>query len=266
MLRHYDEIGILIPEQVDPFTGYRYYREEQLPAANRILSLKGMGFGLKEIKQILMEKPDETEIKLFLEQKANQKTNEIRLLESQLQRIRNTLGKTVAENEFAGCIAIKEIPKRRIVSFRAKLAEYSQEGFLWKTLYDECRKQNVSFSNMEYNIAVLHGVDPENNEIDVEVQKTINCGSDSGGILEFKTVEAVTVASLVFRGGYCRLEAVNEAVAKWIRENNYELNGNLFNIYHVSPENSEIESGFVTEVCFPVRPAHPGFLQESATL
>lgn len=25
MLRHYDEIGLLIPEHVDDFTGYRYY-------------------------------------------------------------------------------------------------------------------------------------------------------------------------------------------------------------------------------------------------
>lgn len=29
MLRHYDEIGLLIPGQVDEFTGYRYYSERQ---------------------------------------------------------------------------------------------------------------------------------------------------------------------------------------------------------------------------------------------
>ena len=36
MLRHYDEIGLLIPEHVDDFTGYRYYSECQLPIANKI--------------------------------------------------------------------------------------------------------------------------------------------------------------------------------------------------------------------------------------
>ena len=25
MLRHYDEIGLLKPAEIDPFTGYRYY-------------------------------------------------------------------------------------------------------------------------------------------------------------------------------------------------------------------------------------------------
>lgn len=43
MLRHYDEIGLLIPEHMDDFTGYRYYSECQLPVANKIQALKSMG-------------------------------------------------------------------------------------------------------------------------------------------------------------------------------------------------------------------------------
>ena len=34
MLRHYDEIGILMLENVDNWTGYRYYSEAQLSIAN----------------------------------------------------------------------------------------------------------------------------------------------------------------------------------------------------------------------------------------
>ena len=30
MLRHYDEIGLLKPAEIDRFTDYRYYREDQL--------------------------------------------------------------------------------------------------------------------------------------------------------------------------------------------------------------------------------------------
>ena len=33
MLRHYDEIGLLKPAEIDRFTDYRYYREDQLPIA-----------------------------------------------------------------------------------------------------------------------------------------------------------------------------------------------------------------------------------------
>ena len=28
MLRHYDELGLLAPQSIDPFTGYRYYGED----------------------------------------------------------------------------------------------------------------------------------------------------------------------------------------------------------------------------------------------
>ena len=53
MLRHYDEIGLLKPAEIDRFTDYRYYREDQLPAAGRIAALKDMGFSLADIVRIL---------------------------------------------------------------------------------------------------------------------------------------------------------------------------------------------------------------------
>ena len=49
MLRHYDAIGLLPPAWVDPRTGYRWYSATQLPAVNRILLLRELGFGLDEI-------------------------------------------------------------------------------------------------------------------------------------------------------------------------------------------------------------------------
>ena len=55
MLRHYDEIGLLAPETVDSFTGYRYYSARQLEAAGKIQALKSMGFGLATIREILAQ-------------------------------------------------------------------------------------------------------------------------------------------------------------------------------------------------------------------
>ena len=53
MLRHYDELGLLTPETIDPFTGYRYYSEAQLFAAGRISALKDMGFKLCDAAEVL---------------------------------------------------------------------------------------------------------------------------------------------------------------------------------------------------------------------
>ncbi|MBO7632182.1 MAG: MerR family transcriptional regulator [Lachnospiraceae bacterium] len=53
MLRHYDDIGLLKPAEIDSFTGYRYYREDQLFTIGRITSLRDMGFGLTDIVKML---------------------------------------------------------------------------------------------------------------------------------------------------------------------------------------------------------------------
>ena len=53
MLRHYDDIGLLKPAEIDQFTGYRYYSPEQLPVVGRITAFKDMGFSLADIVKML---------------------------------------------------------------------------------------------------------------------------------------------------------------------------------------------------------------------
>jgi len=47
-LRYYDELGLLRPDWVDRYTGYRFYALQQLPRLNRILALRELGFSLAQ--------------------------------------------------------------------------------------------------------------------------------------------------------------------------------------------------------------------------
>ena len=38
-LRYYDSVGLLAPDYVDRFTGYRYYSANKLSDCNRIIAL-----------------------------------------------------------------------------------------------------------------------------------------------------------------------------------------------------------------------------------
>ena len=70
VLRYYDKEGLLVPEYIDAFTGYRYYSEEQIAVFVRISALKQAGFSLGEIKDILAEaKSDWDIIELFEKKK-----------------------------------------------------------------------------------------------------------------------------------------------------------------------------------------------------
>ena len=50
---YYDEIGLMKPAQVDPFTGYRYYDEQSLLRMQEILFYRELDFSLKSIGDIL---------------------------------------------------------------------------------------------------------------------------------------------------------------------------------------------------------------------
>ena len=49
-LRYYDSIDLFKPSEVDLFTNYRYYKEEQVKDLELINELKEVGFTLEEIR------------------------------------------------------------------------------------------------------------------------------------------------------------------------------------------------------------------------
>ena len=58
------------------------------------------------------------------------------------------------------------------------------------------------------------------------------------------------LAALTLAAG---LTVTNAAVASWGEAHGYAVDGTAFNIYHVSPYETDDPNEFVTEVCYPVR-------------
>lgn len=50
-LRYYAEYGVLVPSEVDKFSGYKYYSDENILECELIKLLKSLDFTLDEIKQ-----------------------------------------------------------------------------------------------------------------------------------------------------------------------------------------------------------------------
>ena len=92
-LRYYDNIDLFKPSEVDLFTGYRYYKEEQVKDLELINKLKIIGFTLEEIKlnwnnfndEILQKK------KKQLSEDIEQKYEKIK----ELDKLRSTLNNKV---------------------------------------------------------------------------------------------------------------------------------------------------------------------------
>jgi DNA-binding transcriptional MerR regulator len=58
-LRHYAELGLLVPTWVDPDTGYRYYVEGQVEPARLIAALRDLDVPLAQIRAMLDTTPAE---------------------------------------------------------------------------------------------------------------------------------------------------------------------------------------------------------------
>ena len=52
-LRHYDEEGVLVPADVDPATGYRRYRRDQLQMARAVAALRDLELSIPAIRALL---------------------------------------------------------------------------------------------------------------------------------------------------------------------------------------------------------------------
>lgn len=254
MLRHYDEIGLLKPQAVDERSGYRYYDEAQLLAANKIGMLKNLGFSLLAIKEILTHFNDCNEIEKFLKIRQKELLAQERELREKIRSIDSAIKNLKQEGDFMNYVVnFKTIPELYVASTRRVIANYMAEGELWAALMPEIEKQRCRAANPCYPMAVYHDKEFVEEDADVEVRFAVTGNYRDTAEVKFVNVSAVDVAACVFRGGYEQITAVNEAIAKWTNENGFEFCGAAFWIYHKSPYETKNPADYVTEVCFPIK-------------
>lgn len=253
-LRRYDEAGLLAPASIDPFTGYRYYSERQLPTANRIKAFRDMGFPLAAVREVLecYDDPGALERCLLLQRASVQEVIEkaqrqLRLLDTALERLRKD------EAMMKYDVTIKTIPERHVASVRQIIPSYDREGDLWHIYCQETARMNIQDGDPVLCTAVYYDGEFKDRDVDVEIQKNVMGTYPDTEHVKFKTVPAVQVASATFRGSYSKISEVNEAVAAWVEDNGWTFDGLFFNIYHVSPHETRNSDEFVTEVCYPVK-------------
>ena len=253
MLRHYDEIGLLKPAEIDRFTDYRYYREDQLTTAGRIAALKEMGFSLADIIRILEVYDDREQMERFFsarweELKALSKDTEYKLtlLDAARKRLRK-------EEDMSYNVTIKIIPERYAATIQMTIPRYEDEGIIWGKMMEETCRMNLAEDDP--CLCAVTYLDGEYKEENVEMMawKTVKGSYPDTEHVKFQTLPEVTVASCTYKGSYTLITEVYAAVIAWMEANSYEPAGAMFNIYHVSPHETQDPEQFVTEVCYPVK-------------
>ena len=253
MLRHYDEIGLLMPEEIDPFTGYRYYSEAQLFTAGRINALKDMGFRLCDAAELLKcwEDRETLERRLLAQREAallqaEEAARRLRLLDTALERLRK-------DEPMKYDVTVKTIPERQVASVRQIIPSYDMEGSLWEIFLKETAHMHIQDGDPVLCSATFYDGEYKESDVDVEIQKTVRGAYPDTEHVKFKTMPAVEVASAVCRGSYEQIGEATAAVVSWVEASGWPFDGPAFFIYHVSPHETNNPEEFVTELCYPVQ-------------
>jgi DNA-binding transcriptional MerR regulator len=248
-LRHYDDMGLLQPVEVDALTGYRYYTLDQLPRLHRILALKDLGFSLEQVSHLLEDDLSPLELRGMLKLKQNELRQQVQDQLDRLERLEARLSMIEQENQLPKYeVIIKRVEPLRVASVRGIIPTYWDEEPLWIELVNQIQRTGVK--TCEPSLSMYHAGEPE---IDVEVCIAISADTaDTGTTHTLPAIE--TMASTIHKGPFTGFASAYADLLKWIDANGYRVNGPDRQIYLRLPEEGQRRSdpNALTEMQVPV--------------
>jgi len=257
-LRHYDEIGLLRPVQIDTETGYRYYSATQLPRLYRILALKELGLTLDQIVRLLDDNISAEEIhgmltmkKTQIEQTLRDEFARIRSVEARLAQIEE---KGILSNED---VVLKTVPPQQYLSIR-QVVPSIREGFA--LMYEMHRLMPFRAERSAIGkFALLFYSDSFDTEnVDLEMgflldHKFLDTFKLSEGrTMTVRTVPAVQTMATMICVGIDQHIAGYGTLGTWIEKNNFQLAGPSWEIF-IEPFQPGKEDEAVIEIQLPVK-------------
>jgi DNA-binding transcriptional MerR regulator len=251
-LRHYDEVGLLKPIEVDRFTGYRYYSVSQLPRLNRILALKDLGFSLEQIEGVLNGGISLDELRGMLRLKQAEVEQQLAQEQARLARIAARLRQIELEDTMPDYeVVLKTVPTMLIASRRVTIPTNDQVPAYIRPAFDEAysylKQQGAKdvgpcFAVWHQPAAVLEN---EVAEAAVPIDRTLP-GTDRVKVYELPQAQ---VASVVHHGDFEDFTQGHTALLKWIEANGYQIVGPYREIYIKEDPNTGEST---TEIQYPV--------------
>lgn len=142
MLRHYDEHEVIVPAQVDPVTGYRYYASHQLADAVTVRRLRDVGFGVSAIAALLAARGTPAMEHALLLQRGTLLA-ELRAAQQRLALIETMLTDTKEKTMSSITVETTTLPAMTVVTLRGVIPSYADEGQLWQRLLPELERQGI---------------------------------------------------------------------------------------------------------------------------
>lgn len=203
MLRHYDALGLVAPERVDPSTGYRWYAVSQIGRVHSLLALKDLGFTLEQCGALLDDRVPVEELSGMLRLRQAELGQRLaadsRRLAAVGRRLRSIERGLTMTN---GTLQLKALPALRLAQVSTEVNDTTELGtttaVLFATLTDRLAAAGLAMT--DGGIRTYYGR-PDGSKIDVAVALPVDAGIGSVAGLEVVDLPAEERAAAVVHEG-----------------------------------------------------------------
>lgn len=233
-LRLYDQLGILVPDYVDPESGYRYYSTTQFEKARFIRLLRAMEMPLANIHRVLAATTSDEAIQLVVDCH--------RAFETKADQVRHASKKVLAylrkENDTVSInVSAKAFPVRQAVSIKKNITVPAFHEFIPKVLTQLSAYVKEAGGNISGDpICFYYGPVNESDDGPIEICIPIE-GSvvPSGDILvrEIPAHRGAIGTATLEQSNYPAILEVWDAVVSWVSQNKFEMTDKTVCCYEI---------------------------------
>ena len=251
-LRHYELKELLIPDEVDEWTGYRYYSTAQMLKLNSIRKLQQLGFTLEEIRELYDNEshaPSMEQLSKKIEDTERQ-LKQLIARRSQLLEWMDSRKKIKIMEKFS----IESLPEVIVATHREVIPDYAALGLLCvNTIGPEMQRLGCKCPPPGYCFTIEHNKEYCPSDIDIEYCEQVEeMGTDSS-IIQFKQLDAVPKALCMKHvGPYERFyESFTEAFA-YMEQHGYRIAGHPRTCYIDGAWNQEDPEKWLSIIQIPI--------------
>ena len=249
-LLHYDHIGLLKPQRVGE-NGYRYYSARQLATYDLISALRRLDTPLSEIRDYLTRRSPEALLEL-LEEKEAALEAERKRLERMGSLLRETIRTTkLAQEVQPGEIRLEELPAATFAVVKApRFQAFEESVYLLhiRELLTWAREQG-SGTNSPGDIFSREHLDQE--EVREDFYSCPVPEGTQGWPLHQRP--GGTYAVLYHQGSYQSEYGAIRRLRDWVRDQGYEIDGDLYEEDLVNYTTSEDPNSYLLKLSVKIR-------------
>jgi DNA-binding transcriptional MerR regulator len=247
-LRHYHEVGLLAPAEIDPGSGYRFYAPAQVQTAQVIRRFRDLGMPLDEIREVL-NAPDAAARNQVIVAHMQRMESRLAATQSVVASLRCLLERAPEAIE----VSHRLVSRTRAVAIRDQVAPSGLDSWLSAAQREIDAVLAAAAMPPAGRRAALYSAEFFQLEAgDVTAYVPVSDTVATSGRARLAEIPAAELAVAVHYGSLANLDQTYGALGMHVAEREIGVTGPIREHYLVTEFDTDDESRYVTEVGWPV--------------